>query len=249
MRLHLLRIPPVVGEACVALVLAADERALLDAGHVRGGGARHVRVGPQLLVEADQHAGVLHVGQQLQVLRIAAVAQVHASGAAEANAVEHPLAQLLVRSPLLQIARRRRPRLPTARRRRGQEWKKGREGGRPQVAAGGERVTGRSHLSRATETLGERLDEGLLLCLWKARALLYPPPGGAAAEHLKRWRDRRAADREGQGELCWARSDALTVTLFPREHRSSSDEAKSGVSCVTGTGWSSGDDARRQSWL
>ena len=54
--LHLRRSHPVVGEACIAFVLGADEGLLFDAGHIGGVGECREGLGEQLLVQAGQRA-------------------------------------------------------------------------------------------------------------------------------------------------------------------------------------------------
>ena len=55
---HLGRIPPVVGRAGVDLLLRADERPVLDPGHVAGVRVSPVAVGPLGVAEAGERAGV-----------------------------------------------------------------------------------------------------------------------------------------------------------------------------------------------
>ena len=71
--IHLLGVHPVIGGAGVLLAAAANEGAVLHAGHVVDGGAVQVAVGQLLLVELLDLAGGAGLGPQLLDLLVGAV--------------------------------------------------------------------------------------------------------------------------------------------------------------------------------
>ena len=76
--LHGRRVFPVVGRTRVVLQLAADEGALLHAGHVAGIGADEQGVWSLFFVQADGRSGLDHELAQAPILFLRAVAPDHA---------------------------------------------------------------------------------------------------------------------------------------------------------------------------
>src|SRR5205807_7931682 len=96
---HLARLDPVVRRSGVVLVLAANERAVLHARDIAGMRAREVRVGPQLVVQANERTRLLQLGAQPVVFGLRAVTPVDALGLGKTRDLRDPLPKRAVAHP------------------------------------------------------------------------------------------------------------------------------------------------------
>ncbi len=89
-RSHLCRRHPVVGRTRIVLLLAADERPILDARDVRRVGPRKETVRPQRRIELRQRSRGDHLVAEARVFGVTAVAPHHALGLRQNGDVADP---------------------------------------------------------------------------------------------------------------------------------------------------------------
>ena len=88
---HLGRFNPVVGRAGVDFLLAADEGAVFDPGHVGRVGAGEERAGALGGVELDERAAIDHLAAQLVELFLAAIDPDHLGGLGQLDDLSNPI--------------------------------------------------------------------------------------------------------------------------------------------------------------
>ncbi len=93
---HLVGVHPVVGRPGVVLRERADERALLDAGHVAGVRSGVVAAGPEIVVQFRERARGDHLGTEPLVLFLRPIHPVHRGGAREFAHLLDPTQQVAV---------------------------------------------------------------------------------------------------------------------------------------------------------
>ena len=88
---HLGRLDPVVGGASVDFLLAADEGAVFDPGHVGRVGTGEERTGALGGVELDERTPVDHLATQTVILFLAAVGPDHVGGLSQLDDLSNPI--------------------------------------------------------------------------------------------------------------------------------------------------------------